>query len=230
MKIAVTSSSFAAALRRGTLTHLEWLEACASRLDVDGVVLAVADFPRTDPDYTAQIKKAATDLGLVPVALDVPGLLDPATSPSERSDALALATALGCAIVRVTAGPAGDLPPETFSRTVASTKAFAALAKAANVTLAVVPDPATLLDGIGAVQNFCKYVDSAWLRYDVALGDPERALLGARDRVLVQRIGFDDAGAALAAPDARAWLLLDGDGGADPLARAGAAVRAVREK
>jgi len=65
MKVAVTSSSFSAALERGELTHLEWLEACASRLDADGVVLALADFPRTDSEYAAQVKKVATDLGIV---------------------------------------------------------------------------------------------------------------------------------------------------------------------
>ena len=84
MKIAVTSAVFAAALRRGELTHLEWLEACASRLELDGVVLARDDVPRTDREYAAQVKKVATALGLVPVALDVPGLLDPDRRPDER--------------------------------------------------------------------------------------------------------------------------------------------------
>jgi hypothetical protein len=228
VKIAVTSSSFAGALRRGDLTHLEWLEACASRLDVDGVVFALTDFPRTDREYTAQVKKAATDLGLVPVALDVPGLLDPDRPPADRAEALKIATALGCLMLRVTAGPAGELPPETFARTVASTKAFTSLAKAANITLAVAADPATLLGDIGAVQNFAKYVDSAWLRYDVALNDPERGTLGPRDRVLIERLEFDAAPAALSAGDRRPWLLLEGDGGADPLARAGASLSAIR--
>jgi len=228
VKIAVTSSAFAALLRRGALTHLEWLEACASRLDVDGVVFDLADFPRTDLEYAAQVKKVATDLGIVPVALEVPGLLDPARPDGERTDAVALAAAIGAALIRVTAGPPGELPPETFARTVACTKAFASVAKAANVTLTVAPAAGTLLADVAAVQNFAKYVDSAWLRYDVPAGSPERAQLGSRDRVLVERIGLDENPAALGALPRRGWFVLEGDGGDDPVARIGAAVAALR--
>ena len=228
MKVAVTSSSFAALLRRGALTHLEWLETCASRLDADGAVFALADFPRTDLEYAAQVKKVATDLGIVPVALDVPGLLDPARPDAERTAALALASAIGAALIRVTAGPPGDLPPETFARTVAGTKAFTSAAKAANVTLTVAPADGTLLADIAAVQNFAKYVDSAWLRYDLPAGSPDRALLGSRERVLVERVGLDANLAPLAAPLRRGWLVLEGDGGDDPFARVGAAVSALR--
>lgn len=225
MKVAVTSGSFAALLRAGRLTHLEWLEACASQLDADGVVLALADFPRTDREYAAQLKKAATDLGLVPVALDVPGLLDPARPDGERADALELAAAVGAALIRVTAGPPGALPPETFARSVATAKTFTSLAKAANITLTVAPDPATLLRDAGEVQNFTKYVDSAWLRYDLPANDPARSRLGPRDRVLVERIGIDER------PNARSmrgWFVLEGDGGADPFARLSAAIAALR--
>ena len=227
--ISVTSSSFAGALRRGALTHLEWLEGCASRLGVDGIVLAYADFPRTDAEYLAQIKKAATDLALVPVALDVPGLLEPGRAAADGAAMLALAVAVGAGLLRVTAGPPGDLPPETFAQTVAATKALASRAKAANITLAVAPGPATLLGDIAAVQNFSKYVDSAWLRYDVAVNDAGRAVLGTRDRVLIQRIAIDEAAGTLAPLDARAWILIDGDGGADPFGRAGAALGALGE-
>ncbi len=81
----MASSSFAALLRRGSLTHLEWLELCASRLDADGVVFAQADFPRTDGEYAAQVKKVAVDLGIVPLALEVPGLLDPDVPDEDRA-------------------------------------------------------------------------------------------------------------------------------------------------
>lgn len=225
MKIAVMSSSFAALLGSGELTHLEWLEACASRLDADGAVFALRDFPRTDAEYAAQIKKMATDLGIVPVALDVPGLLDPARTDDERAAAVALATGVGAALLRVTAGPPGDLPPETFARTVASTKALASLAKAANVTLTAAPDAATLLRDVAEVQNFTKYVDSAWLRYDLPVNDPGRAVLGNRDRVLVERIGLDEAAGTRAL---RGWLVLEGDGGPDPFARIGTSIAALR--
>jgi hypothetical protein len=228
VKVAVTSSSFAALLRRGELTHLEWLEQCASRLDVDGVVFALADFPRTDKEYAAQLKKVATDLGIVPVALEVPGLLDPERSETEGTEAVALAVAIGAGLIRVTAGSPGDLPPETFARTVAATKALASAAKAANVTLTVAPAAGSLFADLADVQKFSKYVDSAWLRYDLPAGSPERAQLGARDRVLVERFGFDED-PQLAQTPRRGWLVLEGNAGDDPFGRAGAAIAAIRK-
>jgi hypothetical protein len=228
MKVAVTSSSFATLLRRGELTHLEWLETCASRLDADGVVFALADFPRTDLEYAAQAKKVATDLGIVPVALDVPGLLDPGRPDDDRTGAVTLACGLGAALIRVTAGPPGDLPPETFARTVAVTKALASQAKAANITLTVAPNAATLLSDVAAVQNFAKYVDSAWLRYDLPAGSPDRALLGPRDRVLVERIGLQEPLTPFAPAPRRGWFVLEGDGGDDPIACLGAAIERLR--
>jgi hypothetical protein len=227
MKIAVTSSSFARVLRRGELTHLEWIEACSSRLGVDGAVFSLADFPRTDREYAAQVKKVATDLGIVPVALDVPGLLDPDLGDEVRAEALALATAIGAALIRVTAGPPGELPPETFARTVASTKTFTSAAKAANVTLTVAPEAESMLGELAALQTFGKYVDSAWLRYDLPAASSERSLLGSRDRVLIERIGLDENPNAFVTPGARGWFVLEGDGGDDPFVRVGEAVELV---
>ena len=229
MKIAVASSSFAALLRRGSLTHLEWLERCASRLDADGVVLALADFPRSDGEYAAQVKKVAVDLGLVPLALEVPGLLDPDRPAEERTAAVALATGIGAALIRVTAGPPGALPPETFARMVAAAKAFVSAAKAANVTLTVAPAAGTLLSGLAEVQNFSKYVDSAWLRYDLPATSSERAQLGARDRVLIESFKLDEDPELLASATRRAWLVLEGDGGSDPFGRASAVLGAIRK-
>jgi hypothetical protein len=228
VKIAVASSSFAALLRRGSLTHLEWLELCASRLDADGVVLALADFPRTDGEYAAQVKKVAVDLGIVPVALEVPGLLDPDRPSEGRTAAVALATGVGAALIRVTAGPPGDLPPETFARMVATTKAFVSAAKAANVTLTVAPAAGTLLPGLAEVQNFTKYVDSAWLRYDLPASSSERAQLGTRDRVLVEGFGLDEDPQLLASVSRHAWLVVEGDGGDDPFGRVSAVLGAIR--
>jgi hypothetical protein len=210
------------------LTHLELIETCASRLDVDGIVFARSDFPRTDPEYAAQVKKVATDLGIVPVALDVPGLLDPARPGAERTAAIDLATAIGAALIRVTAGAPGELPPETFARTVTATKAFASAAKAANVTLTIAPADGSLLADLAAVQNLVKYVDSAWLRYDLPAASPERALLGERDRVLVQRVDFDEDPGTFAARTRRGWFVLEGDGGDDPIGRLGAALARLR--
>ena len=208
----MSSAPFSALLRRGALTHLEWLEACASRLDADGVVFLLADFPRTDFEYTAQVKKVVTDLGLVPLALDLPGLLDPELPEAARMDALDLAAALGVALIGVTAGPPGELPPETFARTVAAAKGLASAAKAANITLLVAPAPGTLLADTAAVQNVCKYVDSAWLRYD-------------RPPVRRIRLGGEPADFA---PAQHGWLVLEGDGGEDPVARVSAALAALR--
>lgn len=206
---------------------MEWLEACASRLDLDGVAFELADLPRTDAEYAAQVKKVATDLGLVPVALDVPGLLDPDRSETDREAALELAGALGTGLIRVTAGPPGNVPPETFARTVAAAKGFTSLAKAANITLTVAPAPGTLLPALADVQKLAKFVDSAWLRYDLAAGDPDRAALGSRDRVLVERVGLtEDAGEA--AVLRRGWFVLEGDGGSDPFGAVEAAVDRLR--
>ena len=227
MKIAVTSSVFAAALRRGELTHLEWLEACASRLDLDGVVFELADLPRTDGEYAAQAKKVATDLGLVPVALDAPGLLDPDRPEAERAAVLELAGRLGAGLLRLTAGPPGPLPPETFARTVAAAKGLASLAKAANITLTVAPAAGTLLAGVADVQKLAKFVDSAWLRYDLPVGDPDRAALGSRDRVLIERVGLgeDVTGVAVLR---RGWFVLEGSGDNDPFAAVEDAVGRLR--
>jgi hypothetical protein len=227
LKLCVSSSSFAGAIRRGALTHLEWLEGCASRLDVDGVILGLADFPRTDPEYAAQVKKVAVDLGIVPVALDAPGLLDPARGDDERSAAMDLAAALGVPLLRTTAGPPGDLPPQTFVRTVAVAKALAKAGKMANVTLAVAPAGRTLVATLADLKHLARDVDSAWLRYDVPFDDPDRATLGPRDRVLVERIAL---GAALddAAAGRRGWFAIEGDGGNDPFATVAATVRALR--
>ncbi len=227
MKVAVTSSVFAAPLRRGQITHLEWIEACASRLDLDGVVFAAADLPRTDGEYAAQVKKVATDLGLVPVALDVPGLLDPGRPEDERTAALALAGALGAALLRVTAGPPGALPPETFARTVTASKTLAAAAKAANVTLTVAPAPGSLLAEVDDVRKLTKYVDSAWLRYDLPANGPGREELSGRDRVLIERVGLDEDVSGLALLR-RGWFVLEGNGGDDPFVAVEAAVHRLR--
>ncbi len=227
MKLAVSSSSFAGMLRRGMLTHLEWLEGCASRLDVDGAIFGLAEFPRTDDEYAAQVKKVAVDLGIVPVALDGPGLLDPERSDDERAAAIALAAGVGASLLRTTAGPPGDLPPQTFVRMVAAAKAMAKAGKAVNVTLAVAPAPGTLVTTLADLKHLAKDVDSAWLRYDVAFDDPDRATLGPRERVLVERLPL---GAAIddAIATRRGWFALEGDGGDDPFATVATAVRGLR--
>ena len=111
---------------------------------------------------------------------------------------------------------------------VAATKGFVSAAKAANVTLTVAPAAGTLLPGLAEVQNFSKYVDSAWLRYDLPALSPERAQLGSRDRVLVESFGLGDDPALLASASRRGWLVVEGDGGSDPFGRASAVLSALR--
>ena len=228
MKLAVSSSSFAGPLRRGTLTHLEWLEGCASRLDVDGLIFALADFPRTDGEYAAQLKKMAVDLGIVPVALDAPALLDPERGDGERAAAVGLAAAIGAGLLRSTAGNPGTLPPQTFVRTVGAVKAMCRAAKAANVTLAVAPAPGSVVATLADLRHLAKDVDSAWLRYDVVADDSERASLGPRERVLIERIPL---GSTLDAATfaRRGWFALEGDGGDDPFNRLADAVATLRD-
>jgi hypothetical protein len=225
VKIAVSSAPFRAAFAAGTLTHLEWVEGCASRLDADGIVLALGDLPRSDAEYAAQVRKVALDLGLVSVALDAPGLLVPDAAPAQLDAALALATQLGAGIICTTTGPAGDLPPKTFVETVTAAKRFAALAKAANVTVAVAPADGAAAPDPSAVRHLLKDVDSAWLRLALP-ADADRSELSPRERVLLERIALD--GPLHPPPARRGWFVVEGDGGADPFARVGAAVAALR--
>ena len=123
--------------------------------------------------------------GIVPVALDVPGLLDP-DRPDGGADAMPWRwpPRIGAALIRVTAGPPGELPPETFARTVASTKALrlGGQGRQRDADRRARRRARSLAD-VAAVQNFTKYVDSAWLRYDVPAREPRARAAGrARPR------------------------------------------------
>jgi sugar phosphate isomerase/epimerase len=228
VKLAVSSTPFAGLLQAGHLTHLEWLEACASRLGADGVSFGLTDFPRRDPEYAAQVRKVAVDLGLVPVALEAPGLLDPAAGDDVRAEALALACGAGVLILRTTTGPVGDLPPRQFVLTVATAKAFAKQAKEANLTVAVAAQPHTVAAGLAELQHLVHDTDSAWLRYELP-AEASREAIGPRDRVLIEQVALS---VELASIDAgrRGWYILEGEGGADPFARVAAAAAELRRR
>lgn len=228
MKLAVSSSSFAGLLRPGRLTHLEWLEACASLLDADGVSFALADFPRTDPEYAAQVRKVAVDLGLVPVALEAPGLLDPAIADATRAETLKLAVETGVLVIRATTGLAGDLPPRQFVLTVETAKAFAKQAKAANVTVVVAAAERTVAGDLAELRHLIRDVDSAWLRYELPAEAP-RDLLGPRDYVLVERVALS-VDPATVDPRGRGWYVLEGDAGTDGFARVATVVSELRRR
>jgi len=218
MKVAVSSSPFAALLAAGQTTQLEWLERCASELALDGVVFSRAHFPRDDDEYTAQLRKVAVDLGLVPVALDDPTLFAAERSDDERMRTIAMAAVLGTLFVLTTLPPPGAVPPATFVAAVGRAKALARAAKAVNVTILLSPVPGTIAAAAADVRHFLKDVDSAWLRYALGSDDP-RTGLGPRDRVLLVRLASgDEAMAADVTEDARPWLVLDEADATEPFA------------
>jgi sugar phosphate isomerase/epimerase len=227
MKVAISSASSAGALAAGDLTQLEWLEQCASRLGADGVIFDRSHFPRTDPEYLAQLKKISVDLGLVPLAIEAPSLFAPSTE-TDQTDAIALAAALGVLFVLTVLPAPGEIPPATFVAAVTAAKVAARAAKAANITLLIGIAPGTLGDDVSGLRHFHKDVDSAWLWYALPAG-ADRGAFNARERALVVTIEPGDDLDALAEVDGRArpWLLLRGSVGAE---RVAALRRAVARK
>lgn len=197
MRIAIPSSPFRPAFASGALTQLEWVERCASVLAADGIVPDIADFPRTDGEYLAQLRKAAIDLALVPFALDAPGLLT--AGDDERAAIIAVAAGLGVACIRTRLGAPGDVPPAAFVAAVAAGKATAKAAKAINATLLLEAASGTLAEDLDAVQHLIRDVDSAWLRACPAVH--ERTRLGPRDRIPAFTGPLDAAAAE------RGWLI-----------------------
>ncbi|HZX68786.1 MAG TPA: hypothetical protein VFE70_07870 [Candidatus Elarobacter sp.] len=225
MRIAVSSSTFRRPLAAGDLTQLEWLERCASALDVDGVLADVADFPRTDGEYTAQLRKIAVDLGLVPLGLDSAGLFE-RDAAAARDRVLALATGFGALVVRSALPAPGELPPATYVEAVATAKALGRAAKAANVTLLVAPAPGTIGEDFAAVKRLIKDADSAWVR--ACPSYTEAAAAGPKDRFpAVSATPHDDATAVIA--QARySWVLLDAPADDRPWETLAAAIGALR--
>jgi sugar phosphate isomerase/epimerase len=168
MKIAVSSASFADAIAGGSLTQLEWLDLCANELEADGVVFETEHFPRLDPEYVAQVKKLAVDLGLSIAAVSARDFFSGTGAAS-----LELAVALGAPVVAAPAPHASD-DPAAWGAFAEIARRLAASAKAANVTIALRTAPGTLCENAADLRRFKKDVDSAWLRFA-----PEPAMLGA---------------------------------------------------
>lgn len=230
MKLACSSSSFARPLAAGELTQLEWLERCASELRLDGVVFDATHFPRTDSEYVAQLKKIAIDLGLVPVALEGSGVLDPGTADEARTAAVDLAASLGAAFLLTRLPAPGEVPPATFVACVSAAKDTVKAAKRVNVTLLIAPAPGTLGSDAAELRHLVKDVDSAWLRYAAPVADFDRGPLGPRDRILLATVGpeVDADRAADVEESARPWLLLEGTPGGEPFAALGERIGALR--
>jgi sugar phosphate isomerase/epimerase len=159
MRLACASSAFGRAFERGDLTQLEFVDACARELSCDGVVLDVRHFPRLDNDYLAQIKKMTTDLGLTVAAFADDDLF--------FADAEAMASALertwrlGAPLVTARLARENDV---SWSEQIESIGRACALAKGANVTIAVRNAPGTYAATEHDCKRLVKEADSAWLR------------------------------------------------------------------
>lgn len=211
MKVAISSASFADRLAAGDLTQLEWLERCASRLGADGVVFDRAAFPRSDPEYLAQLKKIAIDVGLVPVALAEPRLFSAELTDAERQATIDLAAGLGTLFVLAGLPPPGEVPPAAFVAAVGAAKAAVRAAKHVNITLLAELGANSLAPDVPALRHFLKDVDSAWLRYALPVA-ADRGALGARERALLVTIDpvADLERITEVDETARPWLLLTG--------------------
>lgn len=212
MKLACTSAAFDGAFSTGALTQIEWIERCARELAVDGVVLDVRHFPRTDYDYLAQVKKMAVDLGLCVAAVFDRSFFGLPESGMDRT--LELALSVGAPVL------GGCLPSETersWSEVLESLGRATGKAKLHNVTLAVRNAPGSFAASSHDLKRVSKEGDSAWLRYgpDVDAFEAGSDLAAAFKRaVLVWQRASADSSAIRevldAAGDYRGFVVLDG--------------------
>ena len=227
VRIAISSSTFRRPLVARTLTQLEWVERCASTLAIDGIVADIDDFPRTDVEYVAQLRKVAIDLGLVPFGLEAAGLLEPDATAVRREQIVEIASALGASVIRTALPVPGDVPPATFVATVAAAKALSAAAKAANVTVVVSAAAETLGADLASIKHLLKDVDSAWLRAAPHALVPEDQI-SSKDRFPAFVATPADDACAVAERAERSWLLLDAPAVASPWELTAEAVAALR--
>lgn len=174
MKLACASSALHHAIERGDLTQLEFLDLCAHELACDGVVLDVRHFPRTDDDYLAQVKKMAADRGLTVAALTASGFFE--APGAEMSAMLRVAAAVGAPLFAGTLAHETDRP---WGEQLERLWEASALAKSANVTLAVRNAFGTFAATTHDCKRVAKETDSAWLRF----GPEPRAFDAASDPV-----------------------------------------------
>jgi len=224
MKVAASSATFARPIAAGELTQLEWLDVCANELEVDGVVFDLAQFPRTDGEYLAQLKKQASDLGLTVAALAAGDAFGAAAETLIEA-----AVTLGAPLLIGRAPAAGD-DPNAWGAFTDAVKLASRVAKAANVTLAARNAPGTLCATPGDLKRLAKDVDSAWLRFafDAAAfgpADPASTIL-AKSVIAVHTIadltrfgepGDNEAAALIAAlARFRGFLVLDTQDAPEP--------------
>ena len=175
MKLAYASSAFARAIDRGDCTQIEFVELCAREFACDGVVLDAVQFPRTDDNYLAQLRKMAADLGL-----DIAAVSDRVFCTGDEDAmraTLDLANALGAPLI---AAPLAAETALSWSDQRERLAAATSLAKRANVTLALRNATGTFAASAHDLKRATKEADSAWLRYGL-----EPAALDAADLAAV---------------------------------------------
>ncbi len=126
----------------------------------DGVVLDDRHFPRADADYLAQLKKMAADLGLCITALASDDFFT--SDEGAMHAAIDRALAVGAPLLAGRLGAEMALP---WSEQLGKLGTASALAKSANVTLALRNAPATFAASEHDCKRVTKETDSAWLRY-----------------------------------------------------------------
>jgi len=154
-------------LGSGRLTQLEWIDACANALMLDGVEFGATHFPRIDDDYLAQLKKLCVDRCLTAAGLCIDtkiGSTDVSADVADIERWIGVAAALGAPIVRVSCAPASGSPPIAWRELIRGLKAACARAKQINVTLALQPADGSLVASPADVRRAFKECDSAWLR------------------------------------------------------------------
>jgi len=169
MKLCCSTAAFGRALDEGELTQLEWIDACANDLDVDGVEFDGRYFPRTDDDYLAQLKKLCADRCLTvacvrsPVAL---GGADAVASIASFLRWIAHADALGSPLLRFScAGVPDGSPGIAWRELIRGLKAACIDAKSSNITLALERgEHGSLISSPADIKRAQKECDSAWLR------------------------------------------------------------------
>ncbi|HLJ83257.1 MAG TPA: TIM barrel protein [Candidatus Eremiobacteraceae bacterium] len=169
MKLCCSTAAFGRALDNGALTQLEWIDVCASELDVDGVEFDGAYFPRTDGDYLAQLKKLCADR-----CLTVAGVRSPVALGGADIDAsvagflpwIGHAAELGSPLLRFSvAGVPDGSPGIAWRELIRGLKAACVDAKRANITLALERgDEGSLVASPADMKRAQKECDSAWLR------------------------------------------------------------------
>lgn len=160
MKLSCSSHAFHRAIERGDLTHPEFLDLCAGELACDAVVLDVRHFPRNDGEYLAQVKKTSADRGLTIAALSAPDFF--ASDDAAMRQTLQHAVDLGAPLLSAQLSLQTTRP---WSDQLERLSAATALAKSANVTLALRNAPGTFAQSVHDCKRVAKEADSAWLRF-----------------------------------------------------------------